>query len=108
MSSGTIEGPQLGANKAPIRGPERKAKRHSAVGGGALSRTSARPATSSDCSHTDRSETCQEMSQESAEFIEREFEEHLRRCTREIVKAKNRKINTLISFLKKATKKADA
>ena len=62
-------------------------------------------ATSSDCSHTDRSRTCQEMRQELADFIEREFKSELHRCTKEIVKAKNKRINTLIRLLKKATKK---
>ena len=108
MSSGTIEGPQLGADKAPVRGPEKKAKKHSADGSEALSRMSAGQATSSDCSHIDRSEACPEMRQVLADFIEREFEEHLRQCTREIIKSKNRRINTLIRLLKKATKKSGA
>ena len=36
MSSGTIEGPQLRANKASIRGPERRPKKHFPYGSGAL------------------------------------------------------------------------
>ena len=44
MSSGTIEGPQLHANKASVRGPERRPKEHFPYGSGALSPTSAQQA----------------------------------------------------------------
>ncbi len=44
MSSGTIEGPQLNANKASVRGPERRPIEHFPYGSGALSPTSAQQA----------------------------------------------------------------
>ena len=69
---------------------------------------SSEQATSSDCSDIHRSETCREMSQKMADFIERELEEHLRLCTREIIKAKNKRINNLVRLLKKVINKSDA
>ena len=44
MLSGTIEGPQLNANKASIRGPERRPIEHFPYGSGALSPTGAQQA----------------------------------------------------------------
>ena len=40
MSSGTVEGRQLRANKASIRGPERRPEKHFPYGSGALLATS--------------------------------------------------------------------
>ena len=69
MSIGTIDGAQLGAKKGPLCDSERRARNHSAVGSGALSQTSGRQATSSDCSHTDCSKGVQKCARNWPTFL---------------------------------------
>ena len=109
LSSGTIKGPHQGGDKAPFRGPERKAIKHSAAGSDSLSRMSAGQATSSGCSHIDCSRMCHRMRHELADFIERESEAHLNQCTRVIIYLKiYRRIIIIHQALKKAPKKSGA